>query len=63
MAKKYGTVYPWDVRMKILGTTERRTSEIAVRELNLPCTVDDFQKEFKERCLRSLENVQLFKGI
>lgn len=48
--------------MKILGTTERRTCEIAVEELNLPCTVDDFYKKFKQSCLDNLGNANLFKG-
>lgn len=48
--------------MRILGTTERRTCEIAVKELNLPCTVDEFHKQFKQSCLDNLGNVFLMKG-
>lgn len=48
--------------MKILGTTERRTCEIAVKELNLPCTVDHFHQQFKQSCLDNLANVFLMKG-
>ncbi|CRL06017.1 CLUMA_CG018983, isoform A [Clunio marinus] len=62
IAKKYNRPYPWDVRMKILGTIERRTCEIAVKELKLPCTVDDFQRQFVQITLKNLENVYLFKG-
>ncbi|KAG5670555.1 hypothetical protein PVAND_000809 [Polypedilum vanderplanki] len=62
LAHKYGKTYPWDVRMKILGTTERRTCEIAVNELKLPCTVDDFHKQFKQSCLDNLADVYLMKG-
>lgn len=62
LAQKYGKPYPWDVRMKILGTTERRTCEIAVKELDLPCTVDDFQRQFKQSCLDNLADVYLMKG-
>lgn len=63
LAKKYQKPYPWDVRMKVLGTTERRTCEIAVKELNLPCTVDDFHKQFIEICLKNLGTAYLFKGL
>lgn len=49
--------------MKILGTTERRTCEIAVKELNLPCTVDELHRQFKLSCLKNLRDVYLLKGI
>lgn len=48
--------------MKILGTTERRTCEIAVKELNLPCSVDEFHEQYVSSCVKNLENVFLLKG-
>lgn len=48
--------------MRILGTTERRTCEIAVKELDLPCTVDDFHKQYRQACLDNLKNVHLLRG-
>lgn len=48
--------------MKILGTTERRTCEIAVKELELPCTVDEFHRQYKLSCVKNLGNVFLLKG-
>ena len=63
LAKSYNRSYPWDVRMKILGTTERRTCEIAVKELNLPCTVDELHRQYKLSCLKNLRDVNLLKGI
>lgn len=63
MAKSYNKPYPWDVRMRILGTTERRTCEIAVKELNLPCNLEDFHNNYKAECLKRLENVYFHKGI
>jgi pseudouridine 5'-phosphatase len=48
--------------MRILGTTERRTCEIAVEELNLPCTVDEFHEQYRQACLDGLRNVKLLKG-
>jgi pseudouridine-5'-monophosphatase len=62
LAKKHNSPYPWDVRMKILGTTERRTCEIAVKELNLPCTVESFHDEYVKTCVKRLGNVHLLKG-
>lgn len=49
--------------MKILGTTERRTCEIAVKELNLPCTVDEFHRQFVLSCLKNLKDVYFLQGI
>lgn len=48
--------------MRILGTTERRTCEIAVKELELPCTVDEFHKQYRQACLDGLKNVHLLRG-
>ena len=62
LAKSYNRPYPWDVRMKILGTTERRTCEIAVKELNLPCTVDELLRQFKLSMQKNLRDVNLMKG-
>lgn len=61
LAHKYGKPYPWDVRMKILGTTERRTCEIAIKELSLPCTVDEFHQQYKDS-LHMLKNANLLNG-
>jgi len=62
LAKAYNRPYPWNIRMKILGTSERRTCEIAVEELGLPCSVDKFHDEYKDSCVEHLENVYLLKG-
>lgn len=48
--------------MKVLGTTERRSCEIMIKELNLPCTLDDFHRQYKESCVTNLENVYLLTG-
>lgn len=48
--------------MRILGTTEQRTCEIAVKELDLPCSVDEFYSQYKLSCVQNLENVFLLKG-
>ena len=42
IAAKYGKQLPAHVRIKFLGSTERRSCEICTLELELPITVDDF---------------------
>lgn len=58
----YGIPYPWEVRMKILGTSEWRTCEIAVKELDVPITVNDFYKQYKQSCYENLGEAFLMKG-
>lgn len=61
--RSFGKKYPYETRMKILGTTERRTCEIAVKDLQLNCTVDEFHKEYKTLCREYLSDCKLLKGI
>lgn len=62
IAKSYNKPYPWEVRMRILGTTERMTAEIAVRDLELPITVDEFMNRFSEIGRKRLAHVQFLEG-
>lgn len=63
IAKEHNKPYPHDVRMRILGTTEQMTAKIAVNELHLPITVDQFKLRFSELGRNRLANVNLLKGI
>ncbi len=63
IAKSFGKPYPFDVRMKILGTTEQRTAEIAVNDLKLPITTNDFIKRFDKLGRERLGDVPLLRGI
>ncbi|KAJ9582545.1 hypothetical protein L9F63_003103, partial [Diploptera punctata] len=42
ICSKYGKKYTFEVREKVLGTIEKDTSAIIIRELNLPVTVEEF---------------------
>ncbi len=59
---QYGKKLPSDIRIKFLGSTERRSCEICCNELQLPITVDDFQKQFRELSLKGLSNVNFMPG-
>lgn len=63
IAKAHNKPYPYDVRMRILGTTEQMTAKIAVNELHLPITVDEFKLHFSDLGRKRLANVTLLKGI
>lgn len=62
IAAKYDSEYPRCVRMEILGTTTQRTAEIAVNELNLPITPDEFVKQFEELGRQRLEEANILPG-
>lgn len=62
IAAKYGKQLPAHVRIKFLGSTERRSCEICTLELELPITVDDFQIQFRALSQKRLENVDFMPG-
>lgn len=63
IAASYGKPYPWDVRVRLLGTTENATSKIAVTELNLPISVAEFRSQFSSTARKRLCDVSMMKGV
>lgn len=59
---EFGKTYPWKVRMQILGTTEQMTAHIAVTELGLPITTDEFRKRFADKARERVGDVPLLTG-
>lgn len=49
--------------MKLLGTTEQDTAKIAVAEMGLPISPEEFHKKFSVLCQSALLNAPLFAGI
>lgn len=62
IAKSFGKPYPFDVRMKIMGTTEQRSAEIAVTDLKLPLTVSEYLDRYNILCREMLGRGSLLKG-
>lgn len=62
IAESYGKVYTPAVRSKILGTQEVDTCKIAVREMQLPISWEQFQQEFTAKTRMMLQNCPLMKG-
>lgn len=62
VAKKYNKPYPWDTRIRILGTTEQMTAKIAVNDLQLPITVDEFRQQFCALARKRLLDVTWLRG-
>lgn len=59
---KYGKTLTPEVRIKLLGSTERRSCEICVNDLELNVSLDDFIKDFRELSLQRLPNVDFMPG-
>lgn len=59
---KYGKPLTPEVRIKLLGSTERRSCEICVNDLGLNVSIEDFVKDFRELSQQRLPNVDFMPG-
>lgn len=62
ICRSYGKDYPWDVRIKVMGTTEPNTAQVVIDELSLPLTVPEFLKKLDELVREEFLCVKLLKG-
>lgn len=62
IAQTYSKTYPIEVRLKLLGTTEPRTAEIAVTEIGLPISPQEFLEKFHKLCRPLLANCLMKPG-
>lgn len=62
ISRSFNIPYRYDVRMRILGTTETMTAKLAVNELRLPISVDEFKVRFAELGRQRLGNAPLLQG-
>jgi pseudouridine-5'-monophosphatase len=63
MAQPFGKTYTKDIRIKILGTPEIDTAKIAIREMQLPYTVDKFLEIYRGKVKAELQHPPLMPGI
>lgn len=62
IARTYNKEYTRDIKLKILGTPEQDTAKIAVTEMNLPLTPEEFLVIYKEKVDAELQNPELMPG-
>uniref|UniRef100_A0A1B0G9M9 Uncharacterized protein n=1 Tax=Glossina morsitans morsitans TaxID=37546 RepID=A0A1B0G9M9_GLOMM len=62
IAQEYGKTVPFEVRIKLLGRTNRRTYELAVEELKLPISVEEFGKKFEKLTFENMTDVKMKPG-
>lgn len=60
--RSFGKDYPYETRMRVLGTTEQATAAIIINELNVPITVQQFIDKQHEICRREFTKLNLMKG-
>ncbi|KAJ8965054.1 hypothetical protein NQ314_004455 [Rhamnusium bicolor] len=49
IAREYGKEYTIETKLKILGTTEKGTANVAVTMMQLPISPEDFLVTYKEK--------------
>ncbi|XP_023310526.1 probable pseudouridine-5'-phosphatase isoform X2 [Anoplophora glabripennis] len=62
IAAVYGKEYTTDIRVKVLGTPEKDTARIAVTEMGLPISPEEFLIIYKEKVHKELQNPVLMPG-
>lgn len=62
IAKRFGKKYTPEIQAKVIGTPERESSRIAVTEMKLPISVDEFQIEFRNRAHQHFYHVPKMPG-
>lgn len=62
MVAKFDKPYPKDVRMKVLGCSERTAASIIINELQLPITVENYRHQVDELLDNMLKNATLMNG-
>lgn len=62
MCKRYGADLTPEVRVKLLGSAERKSCEYCINDLHLDVTLDEFASQFAEITQRTLHNVDFMPG-
>lgn len=62
LCEKYGKKLTPEARVKLLGSTERRSCEVCVNDLQLNVTLDQFISDFRGITQQRLENVDFMPG-
>ncbi|CRL03637.1 CLUMA_CG016295, isoform A [Clunio marinus] len=62
VCEKYGKKLTSEVRVKLLGSTEKRSCEVCVNDLKLNVTLDQFIQDFQKLSHQRLANVEFMPG-
>lgn len=62
ITSRYGKKYSWELRQKVMGKTFGEGAKMIIEELNMPITVDEFQKECATLFEDELPNAKVLPG-
>lgn len=62
ICRSFGKDYPFEVRVKVMGTTEQNTAATVIRELSLPITVEQFLHTLDDLVREEFTRLNLMKG-
>lgn len=62
ICRSFGKEYPWDVRMKVMGTQEEKTAEIVINSLSLPISIAEFLKIQGDYISKEFTSLDLMDG-
>lgn len=62
ICESFGEDYRFDVRIKVMGTTEQNTAQTVIDELKLPITVPEFLHRLDDLVRVEFEHLNLMKG-
>lgn len=60
--KQFNKPYPWETRMRVLGTTEMKCCQICVDDLKLPCDAKEFHRRYTKLGHELLGDCDLLPG-
>lgn len=63
IAKPFGKIFTKDVRIKILGTPEPDTARIAIKEMDLPLSIEEFLTIYRAKVKEVLQHPPLMPGM
>lgn len=63
IAKEYGKTYTDECKLKLNGTIETETARIAIEEMGLPLTIEEFLKKFHDYSDMQLPECPLMPGL
>ncbi|CAH2101876.1 unnamed protein product [Euphydryas editha] len=62
LCQKYNRVYTKDLQIRMYGVTDREISETVVKELKVPISTDEFEKQLNDLAQKLLPSAPLQRG-
>ena len=63
VCRKYGKLFDWDMKAKIMGRSAKQSAEMVCRLSELPISAEQFSKEFQEEYPSLFPQTQIMPGV